>query len=182
MADDETLLEAWANGDREAGDALLERHFDGLCRFFRTKVRDGVDDLVQRTLVACVEGRQRLHAVSSFRAYLFGIARNKLYDHYNRRSDHPDHPIDPLASSVLDLGPTPSSVFGRGQRQDRVVSALQRLPVDLQTALELHFWEQLSTVELADVLDIPQGTVKSRLRRGKDALREILGALDPAEP
>jgi RNA polymerase sigma-70 factor (ECF subfamily) len=44
------------------------------------------------------------------------------------------------------------------------------LPVDLQVALELHYWEDLSTAELAGILEIPQGTVKSRLRRAREAL------------
>jgi RNA polymerase sigma-70 factor (ECF subfamily) len=173
-ADDETLLEGWASGDPKAGNALLERHFDALCRFFRTKAGDDVDDLIQRALQSCVEHRERLRDVTSFRAYLFAIARNELYDHFQRRLRQR---IDPLASSVFDLGPTPSSLFGRDQRRERVLTALQRIPLELQTMLELHFWEQLTTAELADALGIPQGTVKSRLRRGKAALREELERL-----
>jgi RNA polymerase sigma-70 factor (ECF subfamily) len=167
--DDQGLLHAWASGDDEAGNALLERHFASLQRFFGTKTTD-IDDLVQRTLLACAEQRGRMASVSSFRAYLFGIARNELYDSLHRRS----RKIDPLETSVVDLGPTPSQIVSDAERSDAIVHAMQRLPLDLQVTLELHFWEQLTTAELADALEIPQGTVKSRLRRAKDALRGAL--------
>lgn len=55
-----------------------------------------------------------------------------------------------------------------------IVDALRRIPVELQIALELHYWEGLSASEFADVLDIPLGTVKTRLRRAKQRLRAEL--------
>ncbi|MEZ4372915.1 MAG: sigma-70 family RNA polymerase sigma factor [Polyangiaceae bacterium] len=50
-------------------------------------------------------------------------------------------------------------------RSNRLVEALQRLPLDLQMAIELYYWEELSVAELAEALEIPAGTVKSRLHR-----------------
>ena len=62
------------------------------------------------------------------------------------------------------------------------LEAMRRVPLDLQIALELHYWEDMTTAELAEVLEIPQGTVKSRLRRGREALQAELARLtnDPA--
>ena len=54
--------------------------------------------------------------------------------------------------------------------------ALRSIPLDLQVALELHYWEELSGPELAAVLEIPEGTVRSRLRRGRELLAERLQA------
>jgi RNA polymerase sigma-70 factor (ECF subfamily) len=56
------------------------------------------------------------------------------------------------------------------------------LPLDLQTALELHYWEELSTAELAEVLAIPQGTVKTRLFRAREQLRVLLRAAGAVGP
>ena len=60
------------------------------------------------------------------------------------------------------------------------MAALQSLPVDLQIALELRFWQELSGPDLALVLEIPEGTVRSRLRRALEALREALIAQEAA--
>lgn len=170
---DGELLRAWAAGDERAGNTLFVRHFATLRRFFQTKASD-VEDLVQRTWLACIEKRGRLSEIGSFRAYMFGIARNELYDHLHRRS----RAVDPLVTSVADLGPTPSRVASDSERRDRILGAMQRLPLDLQVTLELHFWEHLTTAELAGALEIPQGTVKSRLRRAKEALRAALPESD----
>jgi DNA-directed RNA polymerase specialized sigma24 family protein len=56
-ATDIELLEAWRGGDRRAGEQLFERHYAAVARFFRNKLEFGVDDLIQRTFLACVEGR-----------------------------------------------------------------------------------------------------------------------------
>jgi hypothetical protein len=65
-ADDE-LLEAWRAGDLSAGNALFARHFDSLCRFFRNKVSGEIDDLIQRTLLACLEGQRSFRGDASFK-------------------------------------------------------------------------------------------------------------------
>ena len=78
MSDDLDLLEAWRAGDKEAAGTLLRRHFSRVFQFFRSKLDDHVDDLTQRTFMACVEARERLRPEVSFRAYLLGIARKQL--------------------------------------------------------------------------------------------------------
>src|ERR1041385_8354720 len=85
MDRDFELLQAWSQGDRAAGSLLFERHFDALHRFFRNKAQDGVADLVQQTLLACVEGRSRFRGDASFRTYLFQTARFQLYAYYRAR-------------------------------------------------------------------------------------------------
>ena len=71
-----------------------------------------------------------------------------------------------------DLGTSPSKVV-EAQRENKLLfEALRRLPVDLQVTLELFYGEELDGAELATILDIPVGTVKSRLRRGKELLRK----------
>ena len=178
MKEDAALLEAWNAGDRQAGSALLERHFDSLCRFFRSKAEDAVDDLIQATLLSAVASRERLRSASSFRAYLFTIARNELFDHFKRRGVAGD----PGVSKVEDLAPSPSSVLAQDDEYHRVLRALQSIPLDLQIALELHYWERLSTAELAEALGIPQGTAKSRLRRARQAVRDKMSELPAATP
>ncbi|HET6585683.1 MAG TPA: RNA polymerase sigma factor [Nannocystaceae bacterium] len=181
MVRDSELLEAWRAGDRAAGRELFSRHAGSVTRFFRNKIDGDADDLVQRTFLACVEARDRVRDGSSFRAYVLRIARNELFNHYGARQRHVAR-VDPLTTSILDLGASPSVIVAAGERDRALLAALRRLPLDLQTALELHYWEELTTAELGDVLAIPQGTVKTRLFRAREQLRTILresGAHDP---
>ncbi|HWB82026.1 MAG TPA: sigma-70 family RNA polymerase sigma factor [Nannocystaceae bacterium] len=186
MTGDAELLEAWRMGDGAAGQELFARHAASVMRFFRNKLDVDLEDLVQRTFLACVESRDRVRDGSSFRAYVLRIARNELVNHYVARQRAASR-VDPLTTSILDMGASPSVMVASDERDRALLTALRRLPLDLQTALELHYWEELSTSELAEVLGIPQGTVKTRLFRAREQLRVTLreaGAvgLDPDGP
>ena len=76
---DITLLDQWRSGNAEAGEALFERHFDSIYGFFETKCEADADELVQSTFLACVRARDQFRNESSFRTYLFTIARHELY-------------------------------------------------------------------------------------------------------
>jgi RNA polymerase sigma-70 factor (ECF subfamily) len=167
------LLDAWRAGDTRAGNELFRRHFDSVCRFFRNKVGDGVEDLIQKTFLACVRSRDAFRKQGSFRAYLFTIARHELYHHLKKR-DREEKRIDPDADSVAHLGPGPSTVAARRAEQRILLDALRQLPLNLQIALELYYWEDMSAAELATVLELPEGTVRSRLRRARQLLEEKL--------
>lgn len=176
MSSDSELLTRWRSGDRAAGDALFVRHFDALYRFFVRKVEaDAVEELIQRTLLACVEARDRFRGDSSFRTYLYGIARNQLLAYW--RSRGPAGGVDLSTSSVQDLAPSPPSHLDARHEQRLLLAALRHIPLDLQIALELHYWEGMAGPELAEVLGVPEGTVRSRLRRAKELLTERLGEL-----
>ena len=166
---DAELLERWHAGDGAAGNTLFERYFDVLYRFFRNKVDDGIDDLLQETLLACVRGRERFRGEATFRTYLFAIARNVLYGHWERRARRAAD-VDVGELSIEAMSTSPSGVIGRAAEHRLLVRALRAIPLELQVVLELHFWEDLSGPELAVVLDIPEGTVRSRLRRAREQL------------
>ncbi|MBX7082961.1 MAG: sigma-70 family RNA polymerase sigma factor [Nannocystaceae bacterium] len=181
MATDEELLLAWRGGDNTAGDQLIARYFDPICRFFRSKLGDDVEDLIQRTFFDCLESKQRIHA-PSFRSWLFGVARHRLFDHL-RRSLARGGDEDLGARSLTDLRTRPSERVARAQTREIVARAMQTLPLDFQIVLELAYWEDLDGPEIAAVLGIGANTVRSRLARGRAGLREALrtAALDPAE-
>jgi RNA polymerase sigma-70 factor (ECF subfamily) len=171
-ATDFELLDAWRAGNRDAGNALFDRYFDAVFRFFRNKVTEGAEDLVQQTFLACVQSRDHFRKDASFRTYLFTAARSKLYNYLERRGR--EGAIDWGVTSCADLGVSPSGLLAQGQEQRLLLHALRRLPVDLQVALELYYFEQVRGPELAEVLGVPEGTVRSRLRRGREILREQL--------
>jgi RNA polymerase sigma factor (sigma-70 family) len=169
------LLDAWRAGDRSAGNALFERYFDAICRFFANKVHHGIDDLIQKTFLGCVEGRDRFQKQASFRTYLFAVAHNVLRAHF--RQTRPGVDFDPSEVAADDFTPSPSTMFALQQEQRLLLEALRRIPLDHQLVLELYYWEDMAAPELAAVLAIPEGTVRSRLRRAKEALAEKMASL-----
>lgn len=172
--EDSALIDAFRAGDKQAGAQLVERHFDALYRFFRNKIAGDVDDLVQQTFVSCMEARPSFRGECSFRTLLFQIARRRLYDHYRQKRQRED--LDFTTTSVRALGTTPSVALQRQHDAAAVREALQELPVDDQTLLELSYWEELSTRELAQVFEVPEGTIKSRLFAARARLRALLHA------
>ncbi len=180
MSGDLDLFRAWRGGDRQAGSALFARHFDAIYRFFRNKLDGDIEELVQRTFVACIEGRDRFREEASFRTYLFAIAQNLLREHFRRRR-RTDAQVDLDAVSVVDLGASPISVAVAKQEEKLLVQALRRIPVNSQIILELYFWEHLTGAELGAVLGVVEDTARSRLRRAKLQLEAMLRSLE-AQP
>jgi len=165
--DDASLLLAWRGGDTDAGRALVARHFAAVYRFFANKLGGDVDDLVQQTFLACVEGRDRLVDPSGFRGYLFGVARNHLMRHFR---DRPSPHVGPSPESLAALHESVAEAIADHREQRLLLRALRRLPLDLQIAVELAYWEDLSDREVAAVLEMPLGTFKSRLRKARQLL------------
>lgn len=167
--DDGELLEAWRGGDTAAADQLIRRHFAAVRRFFRNKAWGDCDDLTQTTFERCVAGRDRFEGRSSFRVYLFSVARYVLFEHYRAKQSRA---FDPAHSSVADIDASPSQIVAAKQWQQSFLDALRTIPVEMQVVLELYYWEGLGTAEIAEVVQVPRGTVKSRLHHARLQLRK----------
>jgi RNA polymerase sigma factor (sigma-70 family) len=166
--DDAALFEAWCRGDRRAGAQLFERHYEAIARFFHNKARHDADDLIQRTFLRCVETHARIRDPASFRYYLFGVARNVLLEYLEEKGRRQRREVlNFLSTSIEDLAPTPSSALARAREERLILHALRRIPLELQIILELYYWEELRARELAEVLDLPEGTIRTRIRRAK---------------
>lgn len=177
--DDRALLAAWQRGDRALGNRLFLRHIRGVSRFFRTKVPDAAEDLTQATFLALVERDLTASVEGSFRGYLYGVARNQLLMHL-RAKGRAAQRFDPLTHSAPDAGASPVRVVAAHEQQRALAAALQRVPVDYQIALELHYYEALPVADIAAALGRPVGTIKSLLSRGRDLVRAELEALGGA--
>jgi RNA polymerase sigma factor (sigma-70 family) len=173
------LLQQWRDGDAESGNTLFNRHFASIRRFFRNKVAAvDVEDLIQRTFLACVESRDRFRGDSTFRTYLFVVARNELFRHLRRRArDGEREAVDFGISSVHAMGISPSGLVAKQEDQQLVLEALRRIPVEYQLVVELYYWEQIPGPELAVILGVAPTTVRTRLHRAREALREQIEKL-----
>ena len=175
---DEQLYASWAAGDRRAGGQLIDRHLRAIHRFFAGKLSqvDVVDELVAKTFEVCAAKLGEFRGQGSVRAYLFGIAHNHLRNHL-RASRLQRERFDPLEVSIADLDPTPSCLLVEHESERLLLRALRSIPIELQVAIELSYFENLSRAEIAQVLGIPAGTVAGRLRRARELLEQRVQAL-----
>ncbi len=179
METDGDLLDAWRNGDRAAGNELFRRHFAAVHRFFANKVDRDVEDLVQRTFMACVEGRDRFKGHSTFRTYVLGIAHHKVCDVYSRKKSRVEVDLD--RDSIVDLGAGPATLISEQREQRTLLEALRRIPLTYQVVLELYYWEKLTGPQLGEVLGVPEDTGRSRIRTAKELLRKALKRLNASQ-
>ena len=178
VEDDVELLQRWRCGDPRGGSDLLKRHLEALQRFFAPKVSGHVEDLVQQTFVRCVEARDAFRGDGSFRAFLLGLARHTLYDHY--RKHYRTDIFDFATTCAMDLHPSPT-VSHCVDEEKSMALALQSVPLDQRIALELAYWEGLTAPEIAGVLGVSENTVYSRIRRAKEHLRTALIGLSDSD-
>jgi RNA polymerase sigma factor (sigma-70 family) len=172
--DDLDVLERWRDGDQRAGQELCTRHFAEIYRFFEDKLPGEADDLTQQTFLACVKAREQLRGQSTFRTYLFSIARNELYMRLRKlpRFEHVDLEISALDEMVS----SPSKQLGKGQELANIRAALHQLPVEQQVLLEFHYWHDLTAAALAEMFNTNPAVIRVRLMRARRALRAQLGA------
>jgi RNA polymerase sigma-70 factor (ECF subfamily) len=181
MKTDEELIEAWRSGQQEAGEALFERYYDSVYRFFCNKLGADTRDLMQQTFMACVEGRDRLRGGASFRSYLFAVAHNVLRVHLRTR--YRADLVDLDSVTAYELSPGPSTILTRSREEQLLLQALRSIPLEQQMLLELRYWEELKSSDIAEILGVPDNTVRSRLHRAHGSLKAAMERLaaSPAE-
>lgn len=166
VTEDLELLTAWRAGERAAGETLLARHFDTVCRFFHNKVGDDAPDLIQQTFLALCEGRERYRGDAPFRSYLLGTARNVLLAHFRRKRKQAER-YDPLEHSVADQATSFTTELARRREEQILLQALRSLPLDLQIVFELYHLEGLTAGELAAMHGISEPGMYGRLRKAR---------------
>ncbi|HWB78460.1 MAG TPA: sigma-70 family RNA polymerase sigma factor [Nannocystaceae bacterium] len=176
MREDGDLLDAWRAGDTAAGEELFERYYPAMARFFANKLGGDPADLIQDTFMACLRGRDRIAEQGKFRAYIFSIAYNQLRMHYRSKRVDAER-LDFGSVSAADLSPGAGSMLVQSAEQVLLLAALRRIPIEHQVVLELFYWEDMTSATIADVLEEPHGTVRTRIRRARELLEQALGEL-----
>ena len=181
--DDAELVRRTRAGDNRAGGVLLQRHQRSVRRVFQLNVSDldAVDDLTQETMLTGFRNLSALERPESFRAWMLGVAYNKLKDYY-RKKKLAHSRIDYDAVSACDIeGPdAPFQVIVARHDARALVEALRQLPLHTQQLLSYFYWDKLKRPEIAEILGIPVGTVGGRLSYARKQLRDRLDALEIA--
>jgi RNA polymerase sigma-70 factor (ECF subfamily) len=174
---DAQLALAAAVGDRGALDALLARHVDrihAVCRRILGNDQDAMD-ATQEALIAVARGVGSFDGRSQFTTWCYRVATNAALDEVRRRSRRPA-PADVLPDAADD-GP---GIDDRVVDRLDIDEALAAIPPEYRAAVALRDLAGLDYREIAHVLDVPPGTVRSRIARGRAALATVLG--NPTEP
>jgi RNA polymerase sigma factor (sigma-70 family) len=171
------LIVRIASGDREALTTLYHRERQPLFAYLLHLTEDvGIaEEVLQDTFVAVWKSAGSFSGRSSARTWLIGIARRQAHNTLRRRS-LPRASADIAAAEHLPgPSPEPEERAITAATRAEVIAAMAHLSPDHRQALVLAFVHDLSYQEMADILTIPVGTVKSRLNGAKRALKELLG-------
>lgn len=179
MPEDPEVLERWQRGDLDAGQQLVQIHFEPLLRFVCSKIddRSAVDDIVQETWTAVLVQRERTKVRTTFRHYLVGIAAHKILKYLRRRLGARE--VEMPSMSIEQLAPSLGGVIDAKVRQKLLISALRSLPLEQQIILELYVWEEMQTKDIAELLNLSVAQVKHRIHDGKDKLERYVHRLGP---
>lgn len=182
--DDRKLIERCRNGDREAFDELVLRYEKQAYNlaYRLTGNYDDASDVVVEAFVRAFQGLHTFRGDANFGTWLHRVVVNTFLD-LRKRNKHRQHISleeqmevdgDILTRQIEDTAPGPQELIEAQERADVLQQAINQLPHDRRILIVLYHFENLSYEEIAQILKMPVGTVKSRLNRARLALREIL--------
>jgi RNA polymerase sigma-70 factor (ECF subfamily) len=188
---DDDLLLRFRLGDRAAFDAIVTRYQGALTRFFYRLCwdQDRAEDFVQDVYLKILRGAASYEPRGRLSTFLFRIATNRWIDHYRSLRPRPNiYSLDrvetedetPLADRLPAVLPDSGDAMDTDQEKRRLRAALDCLSLPHRLVVELAVYQQLPYHDIAQLLDIPEGTVKSRMHNAAKHLRQLL-ELPPQE-
>ncbi len=181
---DAQLVVRVQQGDKRAFDLLVLKYQHKIHSLISRYVRDQteVQDVAQEAFIKAYRAINKFRAESAFYTWMYRIAINTAKNHLVSRSRRPpatdvdvDESVDYAGANVLLDQQGPESILHGEEVAVVVRDALESLPEDLRTAVTLREFDGLSYEDIADVMDCPVGTVRSRIFRAREAIDEQLG-------
>jgi RNA polymerase sigma-70 factor, ECF subfamily len=182
-AEDHILIQRFIAGEEAAFDRLVERYYQRIDRLAQQVVRHpmAAEDITQECFLRAYRALPRFRGEASFYSWLYRITIN-LSLNYLRRQAHQVPTTHDSDASALPAATDPSVVLEAQERERLIRSAVDTLPAHYRITIILRDLEGLSYQEIADILGIPLGTVKSRINFGKRLLRKTLRAFLDDDP
>jgi RNA polymerase sigma-70 factor, ECF subfamily len=164
-------------GEPAAWDTLFRRYQLPLYVYVFELVRDeqAALDIVQETFIAAVRHISGLREDKKFGSWLFGIAHQKCIQHWRKRKEIL---FDEIPETPGDFEDGPGDLLIRREQEAEFMSLLNQLPLPQRLVLLLHFVEDFSLEEIAQITETQLGTVKSRMHYAKRALRKLLEGIE----
>ncbi len=176
---DELLVLQCQEGDSEAMKALIARWHPRLGRLAwrLTAERDAAQDIVQDAWLGIVRGLRRLDDPARFRSWAYRIVTNKCADWTRRRVVQRRAAEDLRAAAAPGSGSS-SNGADSPDAVDQIREALAKLPSEQRVMVSLHYLDGMGVAEIARTLDVPEGTVKSRLYHARSRLKQVLERME----
>lgn len=176
MQTDEALAAAVQKGDEAALNSLIERYYSPLLGYL-FRMAGGqqalAEDMVQESFLRMMRGILSFNPQRNFKAWLYTIATNIARNHYrkadNRLTENVEEDADFATTDSL-----PEITLIHEQESAKVLNCLMQVPEHQRSVIVLFYYEDLSQKEIAEILAIPVGTVKSRLSKGLGRLKTLL--------
>jgi len=175
-ADEQDLLHRYVAGDKDAFQEIVTRYKDPLYAFLRRFLNQQqlVEDAFQETFLQLYRSRKTFEKDKPLRPWLFTIAANKARDTLRKQqrqdtisigtmAEPADLNIDDVVNSLKSYDITPYDETAKTEQAEKVRRIIENMPGNLREILLLAYFEQFSYKQMADILSIPIGTVKSRL-------------------
>ena len=192
LPEEDALVTALCQGVEEAYEILIQRYQQPVYNLVCRLLNDPTDasDIVQEVFLKVFRNIRSFRGNSSLKTWIYRIAVNEAYNHRRWFSRHQrqevalgaEEGMPSYADSLADPGRTPFDQAADHETRALVESALEKLNAKFRAAVILRDIEDLSYEEIATVLDVSLGTVKSRILRGREALRKILEGRLEKEP
>lgn len=178
---DAQLVVCALDGDSIAFETLSERYRDGIYKYFLKLTSgdlDNASDMLQDTLVKVFVNLEKYNSNFTFGQWVYTIAHNTFIDHMRRRRD--DISIDTLSNNSSPLAPdaTPEERIINEQHQLQVERLMESLPERYRQLAELRFVKEYSYEEIANILQLPIGTVKTQIHRVRERLSKQMNDND----
>lgn len=180
-ARDEDLLARVASGDERAFETLYGRHAAAVRAFVRARVPDAgtAEEVCTDVWLGCWRSARAFRGDAKVLSWLLGIAKRQIYMRVRR--GRPNVTALDDAPEPRDDGPSPETVVLSEAGMDDLTTLLRRLPVELVETATLAWLHGLPYRQIASLLDVPEGTVKSRVSRARRLLRAQLDHKDDAD-
>jgi len=178
LSDEDAMLRLQRHGDRRAFGLIVRRWQGPIYRLCARMTGDPhrAEDLTQTALTRLFERAGSYRHGARLSTFLWRIAANLCLDERRRSERHPTASLDGLPDrrEPVSSGASPPAVAAQHERAEHVRRALDRLSARTRAGVVLRHYEGLKFREIAEVLDIPVGTVKSRMADALDRLRDLL--------
>ena len=171
----DTLIDACLRGDQQAWETIVQRYrrkvFNVAYQFVGR--HDEAEDLTQDIFVKIFRALHTFDRRANFQTWLISISRNLCIDHYRsvrKERETVDRHVDMADLTPVSRGPDAFMRLDQFDRRELLRQAFRALPPTLRSAVALRDLQELSYQEIAARLDLPEGTVKSRINRGRHEL------------
>jgi RNA polymerase sigma-70 factor, ECF subfamily len=180
LADDKQLISKVLDGDEESFAEIVKIYLKPIYNFLYRLVgdRDAAEDLTQETFVKAWKNLKRFDQKRNFRTWLFTIAKNTAFDWLKKKKEIPfstftDEEGESWIENISSDDILPDEILERKNIAEEFEQMLEKIPVHYRAILLLHYKEDFSLHEIAEILGEPYNTIKSRHQRGLGRLKEL---------